>query len=283
MLFNFGKLHRLWGLLSLIISVPFIALYFIASDRAGKWLGGASIPGLWCGSIAGAIILFEMLLWPRKILRAWRLVPTKYWMAAHIWLGLASVPLAILHCGFHLGGTLATLLMSFFAVTIVSGVYGLVMQNTIPKWMRTHLPSETIHSQIDQVSFRFIAEIEDLITKKCGAQLAGVNDNAGTGDASELWGALDGIRDILLHGAKAKNKENVAQLAIRFDSVRTSVSPEFRFIVDEMQDRCERRFQFDTQKKLHWWLHSWIPLHLGLSIVLTSLLVVHVLTAIKYW
>ncbi len=40
-----------------------------------------------CGIIAGGIIAFEMLLWPRKAFRAWRLIATRHWMAAHLWLG----------------------------------------------------------------------------------------------------------------------------------------------------------------------------------------------------
>ena len=54
-----------------------------------------SPPGFAYGVSGGAIILFEMLLWPRKSLwRGWRLGRTKLWMTAHIWLGLLDNSLA---------------------------------------------------------------------------------------------------------------------------------------------------------------------------------------------
>ena len=58
---------------------------------------GAARPASLMGRLGGGIILFEMLLWPRKSLwRGWRLGRTKLWMTAHIWLGLLTTSLAAL-------------------------------------------------------------------------------------------------------------------------------------------------------------------------------------------
>ena len=43
-------------------------------------------------------------------------------MAAHIWLGVAALPLAIVHCGFHLGGWLPTTFMALLVLTTLSGM-----------------------------------------------------------------------------------------------------------------------------------------------------------------
>jgi hypothetical protein len=61
---------------------------------------GSSPAGLIVGSIAAGIILFELLLWPRKRLRKYKLGRTKFWVAYHLWLGLACGPLAFIHSGF---------------------------------------------------------------------------------------------------------------------------------------------------------------------------------------
>ena len=72
------------------------------SSGSWTWPGGGSPPGFAYGVLGGGIILFEMLLWPRKSLwRGWRLGRTKLWMTAHIWLGLLTLPLLLLHGGFH--------------------------------------------------------------------------------------------------------------------------------------------------------------------------------------
>ena len=42
--------------------------------------------------------------------------------------------------------------MVLFVLTIASGLYGLVIQNVLPRWMLRNLPRETIYDQIDFVS-----------------------------------------------------------------------------------------------------------------------------------
>lgn len=157
--------------------------YLVAAVIAGDWPGGASPVGLFSGVLAGAVIAFEMLLWPRKYFRRLRLGQAKYWLAAHIWLGLACLPLAIVHSGFHLGGTLPTTLMVLLTLTVLSGVYGLLVQNFLPGWMLRHVPAETIYSQIDHVAEQAAADARRLLSAACGADPMLPNDGRGGADA----------------------------------------------------------------------------------------------------
>ncbi len=98
------KNHRSWC--AGVVIATFLALaWYVAYGLwwgPWNWPGGASPPGFTFGLLGGAIILFEMLLWPRKSLwRGWRLLPTKTWMIAHLWLGLFALPLLLLHGSFH--------------------------------------------------------------------------------------------------------------------------------------------------------------------------------------
>ncbi len=135
-----------------LLVVGLVGWYASEALRVGHLLRGGSLPGLVCGVAAGAIIAFEMLLWPRKIFRSWRLIAAKHWLAAHLWLGLASLPLAYVHCGFHTGGLLPTLFLIIFTLTILSGILGWVLQHVIPKLILKSVPAETICSQIPRVS-----------------------------------------------------------------------------------------------------------------------------------
>src|SRR5262245_47320892 len=101
---------------------------WIAGLRSGRWPGGGSGSGLILGILAGVIFLFELALVAKKTkkLRTMRwLGSAQTWMKAHIWLGLLTVPLVVLHSGGHFGGTLTTLFVSIFAAVIVSGIWGL--------------------------------------------------------------------------------------------------------------------------------------------------------------
>lgn len=147
---QFG-LHLPWFIVACVLLLGGGTWYAWSCLQRGELPGGGSAVGLSCGVLAAAIIAFEMLLWPRKLLRRLRLFPARYWMAAHIWLGIASAPLALLHSGFHWGGWLPTMLMAIFLLTIASGLYGLALQNIVPKLQLQHIPGETIYSQIEHV------------------------------------------------------------------------------------------------------------------------------------
>jgi hypothetical protein len=72
-------------------------------------------------------------------------------MRAHIWLTLLTIPLVILHSGFRLGGPMTILLMTLYSVVMVSGIYGLFLQNRMPSIMQERLPVETVYEQIPHI------------------------------------------------------------------------------------------------------------------------------------
>lgn len=322
MLLNRGqvKLHLLFGVPAAALTALCLLLYVRECVEAGTLVGGGSQAGLICGIGAGLVIVFEMLLWPRKVLRRLRLIPAKYWLAAHIWLGLASLPLAIAHCGLHLGGWLPASFMILFVLTIFSGIYGLVIQNILPRWMLRNLPSETIYNQIDYVSEQAVNDIRRLLVTSCGRQLSGdeileeepqiESANVDTivvgavrqagrtrgrtlqtrrvadasADRDALWTALSEIQPFLLHGKTAETPVTERPQATGwFRRLRTVCGPESQDIVHDMESMCDQRRQFDTQQIVHRWLHTWIPIHIGLSVAVTILLAAHVWTALKYW
>lgn len=136
----------------------------------GGGVTGSSIAGLVTGSIAAGILFFEMLLWPRKRLRKYKLGRTKYWLAYHLWLGLACGPLALIHSGMRFGGQFTSVLMSLLLLVLASGVFGWVMQVVLPRWMLGSLPQETIASQIDDVSLLSALESRQMLTVVLGSK-----------------------------------------------------------------------------------------------------------------
>ncbi|HEY2882384.1 MAG TPA: hypothetical protein VGJ15_08125 [Pirellulales bacterium] len=147
-----------------------VGWYLFHGQATNRLPGGSSAPGLVFGIVGAAIMLFEFLLWPRKLARRWRLGSARAWMRAHIWLGLLTVPLIWLHSGFKWGGPLSTVLAGLFIVVIVSGIYGLAMQNWLPRLMLVELPGETITLEATHVAHDLCLEAEQIVAAVCGIE-----------------------------------------------------------------------------------------------------------------
>ncbi|MDX1966941.1 MAG: hypothetical protein SFV23_07210, partial [Planctomycetaceae bacterium] len=99
--------HRKFFWASVICLVLAFAACLWQRPSDDWWTDGGTSVGLVLGVIATLIILFEMLLWPRKrwysgtswSARTWKIGRTQLWMQWHIWLGLISAPLAFMHSG----------------------------------------------------------------------------------------------------------------------------------------------------------------------------------------
>jgi hypothetical protein len=122
--------------------------YVLLSPNGAR---GGSMVGLFFAAMGTGIIIFESLLSLRKKYPASPLGRVKTWLSAHVWLGLLSFLLILEHSGFHWGQGLAAVLMWIFAVILVSGVFGVAMQNYIPRRMTELVPHETIYEQIPTV------------------------------------------------------------------------------------------------------------------------------------
>src|SRR5438874_690559 len=177
-----GPLHKPWFALFVLGSAGAVGWYAFACLGAERLPGGSSLPGFTFGVLGGAICRFEFLLWPRKKKRNWRVGRTQVWMRAHIWLGLLSTPLLVLHSGFTLGGALSSWLMVLFLAVIGSGIFGLALQQVLPRRMLAEIPAESIYSQIPRVRRQFREEAEQLVLATCGPG-DGVGVAGGAGDA----------------------------------------------------------------------------------------------------
>ena len=148
--------------------------YFGETAPEHATIGGTPL-GLIFGAVALAIFVFAAVLGVRKKLPILRVGHVKRWLRAHIWLTLLTIPLILLHSGFHLGGPMTTLLMTLYAIVMVSGIYGLILQHKLPTWMKEELPAEIIYEQIPNIraQLRTAAErLRDAYTREREARVS---------------------------------------------------------------------------------------------------------------
>ncbi len=326
-------MHRKWFATFLAGTAAAVFGYFFwAHQYATRWPGGSSPPGLILGILGGGIIVFECLLWPRRMMRSWRWGSARLWMKAHIWLGLLTVPLILLHSGFVWGGPLSTILAVLFAMVIVSGIFGLAMQQYMPRKMLVDTPLETIYSQIEQAMQMALADAQNLVLATCGLPKESSEVSAQPQPSKETHSLpskasdkRDGgrvvigasrqvelipgqllrtpvpqvpvancevlrqkfnatIKPFLERGRRFRSPlSNRSRSAEFFRQLRAVLDPEAHLVLEAIEECCEQRRQFDLQTRLHWWLHSWLWIHLPLSMALLVLMFVHAYVALKYW
>lgn len=316
---NFVPLHLAWMLGSLAAAVAAAVWYGSYVHEGNPWPGGGSVPGLALGVLAGLIILFEFALWPRKtsLFRTSRwLGKTQTWMKAHIWLGLLTLPLVVLHSGISLGGIYTSLLMGLFLMVIGSGVLGLAMQNILPRLLLSRIPEETVASQIDEVSRQLGEDALRLVMDYCegaeselaaagkdaiasGKQRVGVARRVGTVVPRTLDPELQRptrtaapqlalavhqeIAPYLRTGRCAGGLLGTASRTKKyFDGLRQKSPAAVGPVIDRIEAMCRRRIELSLQARLQFWLHSWLLVHLPLSILLVVLLAGHVYLALRF-
>src|SRR3984893_3145443 len=133
-----------------------VPAWFIQTQSEHHSVGGTPL-GLAFGAISLGIFIFAALLSLRKKIPLWRVGTVQRWLRAHIWLTLLTIPLVILHSGFRLGGPMTTLLMILYAIVMVSGIYGLILQHQMPALMKERLPAETVFEQIPHIRAQLAA------------------------------------------------------------------------------------------------------------------------------
>jgi hypothetical protein len=296
-------------------------VYGVAARGSTDWPGGSSLVGFSFGVLGGLIILFECFLWVRKnLLRTWRIGPTQDWMRAHIWLGLLALPLLIYHSGFRLGGTLTSVLMILLVIVVASGVWGLALQQVLPRFMLDRLPAETIYSQIDNVAKQLSEQALLVVKNTCGSEPSkepsAEQESTATGPVSYLTigtvrtaGKVRGkviqtrradspipeteaLRiffqatvDPFLRGEGFGDSPlRLPSLASRlFENLKARIPPEAHPAVDTLEELCEQRRQLESQSRAHFWLHCWLWVHLPLSAALLLLMGLHAFYALRYW
>lgn len=229
------RTHRGWAFFTVVATV-LLALLFIARYYPAllpfpidlpPWLGsgagvgskpGATPVGLSYGAAAFLIFLFAAALGLRKKVPLWRLGSAKFWLKGHIWLTILSIPLIIMHADFRAGAPITFWLLVIYAIVMLSGFYGLALQQFLPRLMKQQLPLETIYEQIPYLKKR-LADIavetrEKLLKEK--AKLQEESDKAAKAAEDALNEAAMKAAMMAIKGTTAS--EEAAQVPVVVDA-----------------------------------------------------------------
>jgi len=252
---------------------------------------GATPLGLIFGALAFGIFLFASALGIRKKQRLWPIGHVQFWMKAHIWLTILTIPLVLFHCGFRVGGLHAQWLMALYAIVMISGFVGLALQQFMPRFMKDRLPREVVFEQIPRLRgelFAAAAELREGLPKsergdpfQAHAPAVAVTEDRSVRVLAQF------LDDVCLPYLAAKRGDRMrlgeaGPAAGIFRSLKLSVAAEWRPQVDLLEQWCNERRWMDLQTKYQHWLHGWLLVHVPASFALLGFTAWHAWAALRF-
>ena len=272
----------------------------------GRSVGGTPL-GLIYGGVAAAIFVFAALLGLRRKRPTLKVGRLKLWLKGHIWLTILTIPLVLLHCGFSSGSPMTQWFLVIYGIVMVSGFFGLALQQILPRMMKEQIPAETIYEQIPYLrnqmheSAKKLRQSLEVATPKIASPTASTATSVGLfTDSSASIAVMESQTDPAVQTLKqfldeaalpylaAKRGEKLLLGAQgrsddQFRFLKLSVGADLKPKVEQLQSWCDERRQLDLQTKLQHWLHGWLLVHIPFSVLLIVFTAWHAIAALFFY
>lgn len=280
--------HRSWSLWALAIFVVATVAY-IPYAMTTRPTGG-TIPGLLYGIAGYGMMWFAALLGARKRVPVWRLGRAQSWMRGHIWFGLLTLPMILFHSGFSSRGPLAALLMVLLFLVFFSGIAGAVIQHFVPSMITSTIPLETIYEEIPHVRQQLLAEADTrvrVLFTEDYAEAASESEEMVEMEAEDREYVAGVYRQMIVPFLRnpdvpTSQLRDPNRAASFFEALRRRLPSTAHDAIADLESICEEERQLIRQQRLYIWLHSWLLVHVPLSIALIVLGGVHAIVALRY-
>ena len=238
----------------------------------GTWMGYT------LGSIATALILWLLWLGIRK--RRYRSSHSSLqgWVSAHVYLGVSTVFIALLHSGFEMGINLHTLTLALLIVVVVSGIYGVIIFVRVPTEMTEKMGDDSLKELLGQI------QNIDLQARKVALQLsdevnalvlAAARDTRMTGS---LYDELVIRRMRPCPTQVAVDRLQVLAGKLKDDKARAGREV-FALMVNRNSAVQRVRQELRSLARLRRWLLWHVPVSIALLFALTA----HIVSVFIYW
>lgn len=268
-----------------------------ATEGGRQRPGGGTWQGYVLGTAGVLLIIWLTLLGVRK--RSYRstLGSVQGWTSAHVWLGLALILVATLHCAGRFGWNVHTLAYVLMCLVIASGIVGIYVYLSTPRQLAAN------SGGLSRAAL--FAELYEL--DRTGRDLARACDPAvniavkssiertamGGGVLRQLLGvdrSLFMSTDTDTEAATVRVTSNTDQQAVIEHVAQRVPQASKRAEVANLQallvllcrrQAVLRRIREDI--RLSAWLRLWLYAHVPLTFALLAALIVHILTTFMYW
>lgn len=256
--------------LTFLCVVGLLAAYFI---HAPSYPRHAYLSG-WVLFALMLILTFYNL---RKRVPFLRLGSSNFWLRLHLFLGIFSGALFLVHMGWTWPtSTFARLLATCYATVFLSGLLGWWMSRAFPKRL-TVAGYETPYERIPHVRAKLRSDAEELILTGVDGQTSPI--------IAEFYSEKLGMffaRSCNLSAHVLSSRSPQAAHAARFDEVERYVKKGEREMLDKLRDLVAQKHMLDYQYSLQRALRLWLFVHIPLSYSLLVFSVLHIILVYSF-
>ncbi len=269
---------RLWHACGILATIALMVAAVWAARRYGLdgRLGETWLTVRWMTGFVGLAGIAGVMAYPaRKQIYKRRAGPLRYWMLAHVYLGVIAGLVLLLHGGWKTGGLLTSLLMVSFDLVILSGLFGIACYIIVPRIM-TSIEGDPLL-------------IEDLETRRdeLRATLAETGaDNAPLRQIIEqkVYGHFLSLKYLLRQYFKREElTDMLAEARARFKTEAKQLGdPQAHTLLIEAIETAATLRRVDSLIYLHRLLKIWLAPHVVSTSLMLMLMIVHIIQVVFF-
>jgi hypothetical protein len=196
------------------------------------------------------------------------------WLQFHIYVGLGSAFVFLLHIGFRLpNGAFEGVLATLFVLVAGSGVFGLYLTRTIPKKI-TRLPQEYVFERIPRLRNEVSTQARQMVLATSGSTQGNV---VASFYANELASFFERPRSVAFHFFPGSGQRR--KLMSQLTDIQRYCSTKEKEVSEKLFALIRRKDNLDYHYAMQLILKSWLFLHLGLTYSLLVFAGIHTFMA----
>jgi hypothetical protein len=289
-----------WAVVTALIGIIAVGFYLWVDSRSPQGLTGGTPIGLWYGILGSALMIYAGLLSAHRLFpAAWWMGPRKVWLRGHLWLGSLSVVLIVCHAHARLGTGVALSLWIVLAGIVLTGFYGLILQQILPGWLARRFPDEAPYGQIPYLCRLYREQADTLVDDVAPAEAAAMVPPStsmpayrGPTFAAELRTFHETEIRPFLSAPVPRRSRLLSELwtETHLSALRRRLglrggggaADKAAEALDQLEELLRDRRRLAEQERMWRWLHDWLLLHVPLSAALLVLGIVHVVMSLYF-
>ena len=262
-----------WRIIFVVLLLGVTATYVYYARR--EYPHGGSTIGLAYGIAGSALILLLASFGIRKRAYRSRLGTMEQWTQSHIWLGVLTAVVLVLHTGFRFNDGIAVATLALVGVVVLSGIAGSILYLSVPRLLtevESNLTLDEINDQLNQLG-RSMARIASGKTPPF--------QRIYTELMRELQpGFLAGWR--LLLTRRSRKAQPTADWSNLIGLVGKDEQEELRQMLVVSRQRKELLQRLIFQQRYKNVLEAWLYLHVPFTVAAIVFALVHVVAVFYY-